>query len=259
MKITANIITLNEEHNIQECINSLKEVADEIIVVDSYSSDQTVEIAKNLGAKVILQHYLGDGPQKNIVLQHAQNDWILSIDADERLDNTMISSIKELKKTTKHNNSAYSFKRKNYIGERWIKHCGWYPDVCIRLYNKNKTKFKESAGHSYVEAQDAKLLQGDIIHFSYTNYHQLLHKTNRFSSRGAKMLQEKGKKANGFSPALHFCSAFLRKYLLQRGFLDGVDGLTISLSASINSYMKYAKLLEMQRSGKQNKDSLWEQ
>ncbi|MEA3523680.1 MAG: glycosyltransferase family 2 protein, partial [Campylobacterota bacterium] len=103
-----------------------------------------------------------------------------------------------------------------------------------------------------------KHLEGNIIHYSYKNYHDLLHKTNRFSSRGAKMLMQKGRKANGFSPFIHFMSAFFKKYLLQKGFLQGLDGLTISLTASINSYMKYAKLLEIQQSDKQS-NSLWEQ
>lgn len=257
MKITGNIITLNEEHNIQACIESLRNVCDEIIVVDSNSSDETVSIAESLGAKIIKQSYLGDGQQKNVVLAHASFEWILSIDADERLDEDMIQSILSIKNILNHSD-AYSFKRKNYIGNRWIKHCGWYPDICTRLYNKNITKFRDVAGHSSVEAKNVTLLDGNIIHYSYKNYHDLLHKTNRFSSRGAKMLLDKGRKANGFSPALHFIVAFIRKYILQRGFLQGLDGLTISLTASINAYMKYAKLLEIQ-SGVKKSDSLWEQ
>lgn len=257
MKITGNIITLNEQHNIKECIESLQNVCDEIIVVDSNSSDNTVQIAESIGAKIISQSYLGDGFQKNVVLEYASHDWILSIDADERLDDKMIASIKAVKDLDKHSES-YGFSRKNYIGDRWIKHCGWYPDICTRLYNKNFTKFRDVAGHSSVESKDVKVLSGDIIHYSYKNYHELLYKTNRFSSRGAKMFLEKNKKVSPFSPVTHFLAAFFRKYILQRGFLDGVDGLTISLSASINSYMKYAKYLEMQRSSSVS-ESLWEQ
>ncbi|MEA2019083.1 MAG: glycosyltransferase family 2 protein [Campylobacterota bacterium] len=257
MKITGNIITLNEQHNIKECIESLQNVCDEIIVVDSNSTDDTVKIAESMGATVVSQSYLGDGFQKNVVLKHASYNWILSIDADERLDETMTASIKAIKSLETHPES-YGFSRKNYIGERWVKHCGWYPDICTRLYNKNHTKFRDVAGHSSVESKDVKKLDGDIIHYSYENYHELLHKTNRFSSRGAKMFLEKNKKISSFSPATHFLAAFFRKYILQRGFLDGVDGLTISLTASINSYMKYAKYLEMQKSSTKS-ESLWEQ
>ncbi len=257
MKITANIITLNEEHNIKDCIDSLKSVCDEIIVVDSNSTDTTVDIARSLNAKVVVQSYLGDGPQKNVVLDHAAHDWILSIDADERLDDEMLDAIKAVKQKSGHP-AAYSFKRKNYIGDRWIKHCGWYPDVCTRLYNRHEAKFRDVAGHSSVEAPSVEQLEGNIIHFSYKNYHDLLYKTNRFSSRGAKMLLDKNRKANGFSPFVHFMAAFFRKYFLQKGFLQGLDGLTISLTASINSYMKYAKLIEMRKSA-ESSDSLWEQ
>ncbi|MEA3523017.1 MAG: glycosyltransferase family 2 protein, partial [Campylobacterota bacterium] len=240
MKITGNIITLNEEHNIEACIVSLQKVCEEIIVVDSLSSDSTVALAEALGAKVIKQEYLGDGPQKNVVLDHAENDWILSIDADERLDDEMVENIKNI--VIDQESNAYAFKRKNYIGDRWIKQCGWYPDFNTRLYHKAHARFRDVSGHSSVEALHVKHLEGNIIHYSYKNYHDLLHKTNRFSSRGAKMLMQKGRKANGFSPFIHFMSAFFKKYLLQKGFLQGLDGLTISLTASINSYMKYAKL-----------------
>jgi len=258
MQITANIITLNEEHNIAACITSLQRVADEIIVVDSNSSDKTMEIAESLGAKVISQAYLGDGPQKNVVLEHATHEWILSLDADERLDDEMTQAILSVKEHDSSHPDAYSFKRKNYIGERWIKHCGWYPDRCTRLYQKANARFKDVAGHSSVQAKSLKQLDGNIIHYSYKNYHDLLYKTNRFSSRGAKMLMEKGRKTNGFSPFVHFMAAFFRKYFLQKGFLQGLDGLTISLTASINSYMKYAKLIEMRQS-EQKSSSLWEQ
>ena len=257
MKITGNIITLNEEHNIEACIRSLQSVCDEIIVVDSNSSDKTTALAEALGAKVVSQAYLGDGPQKNVVIEHAVHEWILSIDADERLDDEMMASIKAVKTKNEHPD-AYSFKRKNYIGDRWIKQCGWYPDVCVRLYNKESARFKDVAGHSSVQASDVIQLEGNIIHYSYKNYHDLLYKTNRFSSRGAKMLMDKNRKANGFSPFVHFMAAFFRKYFLQKGFLQGLDGLTISLTASINSYMKYAKLIEMRKSAKQS-SSLWEQ
>ncbi len=257
MNITGNIITLNEEDNIEACIKSLQQVCDEIIVVDSLSTDNTVKIAEELGAKVISQAYLGDGPQKNVVNEHAANDWILSLDADERLDEEMVAEIKKVQQHEEHPH-AYSFKRKNYIADRWIKHCGWYPNYCTRLYNRNDTAHRPVAGHSSIVADKTIKLEGNIIHYSYKNYHDLLHKTNRFSSRGAKMMFQKGKKANGFSPAIHFFAAFFRKYILQKGFLQGLDGLTISLTASINSYMKYAKLIELQNSDKHS-DSLWEQ
>lgn len=245
--ITANIITLNEEGNIQACIESLSSVCDEIIVVDSGSTDRTVEIAESMGAKVIEQPYLGDGPQKNVALSHAKNLWILSIDADERLTPEMAESLKtqDLENTSYE---AFSFRRRNMVGSRWIRHCGWYPDYCIRLFRKDKTRFSDSRQHSKVTTANVKAMDCDLIHYSYQNLGQLFAKPGRnFSSRAAKIMYQKGKRAYPWSPALHGLNAFVRKYVFQRGFLGGVDGMTVSLASAVNSYLKYAKLLEFQR------------
>lgn len=248
--ITGVIITLNEENNIIECINSLKQVCNEIIVVDSNSQDKTVELAKVAGAKVYVQSYLGDGLQKNFCLQFANNAWILCLDADERLTPELVKTIKSLELDSVPC-EAFSMPRRNYIGSRWIKRCGWYPDHCTRLFNKEKTQFKNVKQHAYVEAKAPVKLQADIIHYSFKNIGELFAKPGRnFSSRAAKIMYQKGKRANVFSPILHGLNAFLRKYLIQLGFLGGIDGLTVSLSSAINSYLKYAKLLEFQRDPK---------
>lgn len=250
MNITGIIITLNEQANIKECIQGMQKVCDEIIVVDSNSSDQTREIATELGAKVIVQEYLGDGFQKNFALDQAKNDWILSLDADERLTPEMEQEIKNLNLATTEY-EGFGFPRRNYIGSRWIKHGGWYPDVCVRLYNRKKTCFKKVKQHSFVETKNYQVLKGDIIHYSFKNLGELFAKPGRnFSSRSAKIMYEKGKKANSFSPILHGFNAFIRHYLWGLGFLDGIDGFTVSLSSAINSYLKYAKLLEYYRDPK---------
>ncbi len=261
MNITGIIITLNEEHNIGNCIQNMQQVCDEIIVVDSLSSDNTVKIAEELGAKIIKQSYLGDGFQKNVGLAYASNNWILSLDADERLTDEMVSAIKELDlNTTTYD--AFAFHRRNYIGSRWIKHSGWYPDVCIRLYNKTKTKFKEVKQHSFVETKNYKIIRSDILHYSFRNLGELFAKQGRnFSTRSAKIMYQKGKKANALSPILHGTNAFIRHYIFSAGFLDGIDGVTVSLSSGINSYLKYAKLLEYQRDPQvlknENFDKIW--
>lgn len=259
--ITANVITLNEENNIEACIKSLSQVCDEVIVVDSGSTDKTREIAESLGAKVIKQDYLGDGPQKNVALHHASNRWILSIDADERLTSEMVASIRALDlETTSYD--AFSFRRRNMIGSRWIRHCGWYPDYCIRLFRKDRTRFSESRQHAKVTTTNVKAMDADLIHYSYQNLGQLFAKPGRnFSSRAAKIMYQKGKRAYPWSPALHGLNAFVRKYVFQRGFLGGVDGMTVSLASATNSYLKYAKLLEFQRDPKvlneEDFDSIW--
>lgn len=248
--ITGIVITLNEEKNIKDCIESLQNVCSEIIVVDSLSSDNTVKLAQSLGAIVIHQEYLGDGIQKNVGISHSNNLWILTLDADERLSKEAIREIKSLDLvSTTHD--AFAFRRRNHIGSRWIRQCGWYPDYCIRLYNKSKTRFADVKQHAAVQAQSPKLLNCDLIHYSFENIGQLFAKPERnFSSRAAKIMYQKGKRANAFSPFAHGLNAFIRKYIFKRGFLGGVDGLTVSLSSAVNSYLKYAKLLEFQRDPK---------
>ena len=248
--ITGVIITLNEANNIEDCIASLRLVCDEIIIVDSGSQDQTITLAEAAGARVFTQPYLGDGPQKNYGLQFAKNDWILSLDADERLTPELVSIVKQLDlATTSHD--AFAMRRRNYIGSRWIRRCGWYPDYCVRLYNQRITRFKDVKQHSFVEASAPKELNADLIHYSFKNLGELFAKPGRnFSSRSAKIMYQKGKRANAFSPVIHGLNAFFRKYLFQLGFLAGIDGLTVSLSSAMNSYLKYAKLLEFQRDPK---------
>lgn len=258
--ITGVIITLNEEQNIQACIASLQNVCQEIIVIDSFSTDNTVELATQAGATVYQQAYLGDGLQKNVGLQYAQHDWILSIDADERLTDELIVEINQLDLST--STIAYACRRRNYIGSRWIKRCGWYPDYCTRLYNKEKTRFKPVKQHSYVECDHPVKLSADLIHYSFKNLGELFAKPGRnFSSRSAKIMYQKGKRATSFSPVIHGFNAFIRKYAFQLGFLAGIDGFTVSLSSAMNSYLKYAKLLEYQRDPKvlaaENFDKVW--
>lgn len=258
--ITGIVITKNEERHIEECITSLQQVCDEVIVVDSESKDRTVEIAESLGAKVIVQRYLGDGPQKNFGIPHAKHDWILSLDADERLTLDAISTIRSLDlKSTPY--EAFSFRRRNYIGSRWIKVCGWYPDNFIRLYDRRKTRFADALGHARVTTENFKRLKCDLIHWSYRHSGELFSKADRFSTRGAKILWQKGVRAHALSPVLHGLSAFLRKYILKLGFIGGVDGFTVAMSSGVNSYLKYAKLLEIQRDPKThenlNSKDLW--
>lgn len=247
MKISGNIITLNEEKNIAACIDSMLTVCDEIIVVDSGSTDNTIEIAKSLGAIIVNQPYLGDGIQKNVALNYTQNKWVLSLDADERLTPDMTQAIKQLDLEST-NTEGYSFRRQNMIGNRWIKHCGWYPDRCIRLYNTDKTRFADVKQHASVQTKNVSNIDADIIHYSFKNIGELFAKPGRnFSGRAAKIMYAKGKRANSFSPFTHGLNAFIRKYIFQRGFMGGVDGMTVALSSAVNSYLKYAKLLEYQR------------
>ncbi|MCT8469066.1 glycosyltransferase family 2 protein [Chromohalobacter canadensis] len=245
--ITGVVITLNEADNIEACLASLQRVCDELIVVDSKSHDDTVARAERFGARVIHQPYLGDGPQKNVGPRAASHRWVLSLDADERLADEAVAAIQALDLDA-GSHDGYALRRRNFIGSRWVRHCGWYPDYCIRLYDRDRTEFSDSRQHASVQARHPKRLDADLEHYSFTNLGELFSKASgRFSNRAAKIMYLKGKRANALSPAVHGANAFMRKYLFQRGFLGGLDGLSVALSAAVNAYLKYAKLLEFQR------------
>ena len=249
MKITATIITLNEEKNIKDAILSAKQVCDEVIVVDSKSSDRTVEIAKELGAKVIIQPYLGDGPQKAFGVQFSKNKWILSLDADERLDSDAIEAIKSLDlDNTKHD--GFSFARKTFVGKKQIRQ--WYPDRVVRLYDKTKCGYSTSGGHAKVQSKNPKNLNAHILHYSYANYQEVIKTTYKFIERGARLAHQEGKRASKFDPILHGLGALFKSLILKKGILYGIDEIHIAVISSFSAYMKYALMLEMQENDSQS-------
>jgi glycosyltransferase involved in cell wall biosynthesis len=244
MNISATVITLNEEGNIRDCILSLQKICNEVIVVDSLSTDNTVLIAEESGAKVYKQKYLGDGPQKDFGVQFAKNDWILSIDADERLDEDAILEIKKLDLDTT-DYDGFALRRKNFVGEHWIKAAGFYPDSVVRLYNKNKTRYLPKKGHSSVDAKNAKYLNAHIIHYTYRDYAHWMERINQLSSRDAWAMYDKGVKPGKFTPALHAFAAVIRKLIFKGGIFQGVDGITVTITTAFHAYMKYLKLIEL--------------
>ncbi len=243
MKITANIITLNEEKNIEEVIKSVQEVCDEVLVVDSLSSDRTCEIAESLGAKVVKQEYLGDGRQKAFGTPLAKYDWILSIDADERLDTNAIEAIKNLDlDSTRYD--AFSFARKSYVGKNFIKL--WYPDRVTRLYNRTKCGYTTAGGHARVDTQNVKDLDADMLHYSYEDYAHMIQTTHKFITRGARIAYQEGKRASKFDPFLHGVGALFKALILKGGAFHGLNGWNVAVISAFSSYMKYALIVEMQ-------------
>lgn len=247
MNITGIVTTLNEADNIVECIRSLQRVCDEVIVTDSFSNDDTVRLAEEAGAKVYQHAYIGDGLQKNLALPNAKNNWVLSIDADERLSDELVDKI--LHTDFEHTQyDGFALRRRNYIGKRWVKCCRWYPDYLVRLFRKDKLQFAEQKQHAFVPVQNTLQWKADLIHYRYHNYDELFAKPERnYSSRGAKILYLKGKKANGWTPFLHGFSAFMVNYFIRGGIFGGLDGYVLSKAIAHNSFLKYAKLLEFQR------------
>ena len=241
--ITANIITLNEEKNIEKVIKSVQEVCDDILVIDSLSTDRTCEIAESLGAKVIKQAYLGDGPQKAFGAPLAKNEWILSIDADERLDVNAIEAIKNLDLANTPYD-AFSFARKTYVGKAFIKL--WYPDRVTRLYKRTACGFTTAGGHAKIDANNVKALEADMLHYSYSDYGEMIKTSHKFITRGARIAHEEGKKASSFDPFLHGVGALFKALILKGGVFHGVNGWNVAVISAFSSYMKYALVLEMQ-------------
>ena len=245
MKISATIITLNEEKNIRDCITSVQNFCDEVIVLDSESTDATREIATEMGATVIVQPYLGDGPQKACAASHASHDWVLSLDADERVDAEMAKAIAAVdldNAVADH----FAFNRKTFIGDEWNR--VWYPDFCVRLYNRKTAEYEKKMGHAKVIGDSPAKLAGHILHYSFDDYEHLARVTIKFANRGANMFVEKNKKIGPLSPITHAVTAFLRKYLGKKGIFYGESGLTVSLTTAYGTYLKYALARKRKRS-----------
>jgi len=247
MKITANIITLNEQNNIEAVIKSVQEVCDEVLVVDSLSSDETCKIAESLGAKVVKQEYLGDGAQKAFGAPLAKYDWILSIDADERLDVNAIEAIENLDlQSTAFD--AFSFARKTYVGKSFIKL--WYPDRVTRLYNRTKCAYTTAGGHAKVDTSNISDLNADMLHYSYDDYAHMIKTSHKFITRGARISYAEGKRASSLDPFVHGIGALFKALVLKGGAFHGVNGWNVAVISAFSSYMKYALILEMQENDK---------
>ena len=241
--ITATIITLNEEKNIADCIKSLHGICNDIIVLDSLSNDNTCNIACSLGARVFSQAYLGDGPQKSLAATYAKHKWILSIDADERLDEDAKYWIQNTKLNLKE---CYAFKRKNFIGSKWIKASGLYPDYVVRLYHIDTAKYNNLGGHAKVTGSaKIKYLPVHLKHYTLNDYNHLLHRIGELSTRDAQVqFKCRKNRIKKTTPILHAISSLFRKLILKGGIFQGLDGWTVALSTTMNTYMKYLKLLE---------------
>ncbi|MBK9166901.1 MAG: glycosyltransferase family 2 protein [Bryobacterales bacterium] len=240
MKITATIIAFNEERNIARAIESLR-CCDEIVVVDSGSADRTVEVATQLGARVVESVWPGYANQKNRAAECAANDWILSLDADEALSESLEGEIWTLKKTGPEYDAYTMPRMAQYLG-RWILHSGWYPDRKIRLYDRRKARWEGDYVHESVRV-DGRVgeLDSNLLHFTCDSLSEHLKTLDRYTTLAAEEIV-----ARGAMPPIHRLVldppwTFLRTYFLQRGFLDGVEGLAIAYMAAFYTFLKYAK------------------
>jgi glycosyltransferase involved in cell wall biosynthesis len=240
------VITRNEAQRLPACLQSVA-FADEIVVVDSGSTDDTVAIATRLGAQVTATaDWPGFGPQKNRALDRATRGWVLSIDADERVTPALRRAIEQALAQPRFD--AYSIgRRSSYCGQDML-HSGWYPDRVLRLFRRGAARFSDDAVHESLQFRGAAgRLEGELLHESYDDFEDVLDKVNRYSTAGARDLQRKGVKGSLGKALGHGLWAFLRTYVLKRGFLDGRLGLALALSNAEATYYRYLKLWLLQR------------
>lgn len=262
IKLSAVIITFNEEKKIERCISSLKSVADEIVVVDSFSKDKTEVISKRLGAKFYQHPFEGYIEQKNYALSCASYDHVLSLDADEALSEELKQSILKVKENWKYD--GYYFNRfNNYCGQ-WIHHSNWYPDRKMRLFDRRKGEWGGTNPHDRFMLEKGgtkKYLKGDILHWVLPTYDAHIDKANKFSTIAANEAFKKGKKASIYTILSHAMWRFVKSYFLKLGVLDGYNGFVISSFSSYTVFLKYIKLRQLnlkekrKRNGKKQKYS----
>jgi glycosyltransferase involved in cell wall biosynthesis len=243
------IITFNEEKNIERCLKSITDIADEIVVVDSLSTDRTKEICEKYNATFIQQPFLGYIEQKNFAFSKASHDFVLSMDADECLNETLTKHILE-EKQKGFTSDGYTMNRCTNFCGKWIRHGTWYPDTKLRLLNKQKGKWGGTNPHDYIVMQantSTKHLKGDILHYSYYSIAEVATQNNKFTEIQAQAMFEKGRRATALNFILNPLSAFVNGYIFKAGFLDGLAGFFIACSVSYYTLVKYVKLWYLQK------------
>jgi glycosyltransferase involved in cell wall biosynthesis len=239
-KLSIIIITKNEAANIRACIESVV-WADEIIVVDSGSSDETVEVCRELGAQVHVHDWPGFGIQKNRALSYATHEWIFSIDADERVTPELQSQL--IKAMEEDSEDGFYVPRLSQFCGRFIRHSGWYPDYVLRLFRRTKGHFSDDMVHERVILEGTVgRLSSPLLHYSYLNEEDVQRKTEQYARAGAMQMFKSGKAASLAAAPLRAGWAFIRTYCLRLGFLDGIAGFNIALMNARTTYLKYNQL-----------------
>ncbi len=249
--ISAVIITFNEEKNIERCISSLKHVVDEIVVMDSFSTDSTEAICQRLGVQFYQQTFKGYGQQKNDAHAKASYDYILSVDADEVLDEELQKSIVNLKQGEM--NGVYEIKRWSLFCNRLIQHGSWTPEYKIRLFNKNDAHWNLREVHEELEITQGTAkhrINGKLLHYTSDTIHHRIETINKYSTLGAKVYFENGKRSNMLKMLVKPCFSFYSGFIFKGGFMDGYDGLLLATLHSYEVFLKYSKLYQLQRDAK---------
>ena len=251
MKISFCLITLNEEENLDRCLSSVRGLADEIVILDSGSTDRTGEVARAHGARFEFQEWQGYVGQKNSVLDRASNEWVFSMDADEALSPELYAEVEAIKnKAPAMDISGYSMPRCVLYEGKWIRHGDWYPDRLTRLFRRERARFAGGKVHERLEISGKVIpLNGDLYHYSFRDAADHLARCQKYARLWAESKFEEGKSAPLLASFGHSGFRFLRAYLLRRGFMDGRPGFRIAWFAAREVHLKYALLRRMQQGG----------
>ena len=247
-ELSVVIISFNEEKNIGRCLESVQEIADEIVVVDSFSTDRTEEICKTYQVRFIKHAFKGHIEQKNWAMEQAAHQHVLSLDADEALSDELKNNIARLKQNWE--SDGYYFNRlTNYCG-KWIKHTGWYPDRKLRLWDKTKGHWGGKNPHDKFimkKGSTQEYLKGDLLHYSFYSVTQHMDQINKFSSIAAKARFDAGRKTSLLNMFISPAWKFLKAFIFKAGFLDGFYGFVISVNSAHSTFLKHVKLRELRK------------
>ena len=248
--LTLCVITRDAASELADCIGSVP-FADEVLVVDSGSRDHTVEIARASGARVLQREWLGYGAQKNFAVAHARNDWVLCLDADERLSPALRESICSLFASGEPPHPAYALARRNRFLGRWLAHGEGYPDWITRLFHRRRARWSDDPVHERVIAQGPiGRLEGDLLHASAESIERYIAKQNRYTTLQADALHARGKRSSAWKMAMAPMARFFRFYVLKLGFLDGAAGFAHIAIGAFASFLKHAKLRALDRAAR---------
>jgi len=252
MRLSIALITFNEATRLPACLASVA-FADEVVIVDNGSTDGTVELARSLGARVLqTPDWPGFGVQKNRAVDMAKGDWVFSIDADEQVTPALQAQIlRAIAAPPGKACAAYTVNRRSSYCGQYMRHSGWYPDRVLRLFRRGEARFSDDRVHESLQTGGAiGRLEADLLHQSFADFETVLDKVNRYSTASAQSLLQRGKRGSVGKAVRHAIWAFVRTYVLKRGFLDGQLGLALAISNAEGTYYRYLKLWLAQRDGK---------
>jgi glycosyltransferase involved in cell wall biosynthesis len=245
--LSVAIITKNEEENIRSCLQSIP-FAGQVVVIDSGSTDTTLKIVEEFGCEIYSEEWRGFGLQKQSAIEKCLLPWILVLDADERVPLQTAEIIKKIITDPQTPEAGFSFPRKNYFQGRWIKHAGWWPDRIVRLFRKEYGRMTAAKVHEAVEVTGIiGKLDAPIDHFTESSLNKIIQKIDKYSTMGAEEAYKEGKHSSTFSAFMRAFFTFIHNYFFRLGILDGIQGLTLAVTDTVNKFFKYAKLNELEK------------